>query len=153
MATARNKGPARFPIPTFRATKSGPRIVYKKGMYLTFYPGISLKGEVFFPLSFLGLMGNLKRGLEDIPYTINMGYIEQCSGFRGVAMAGKAREKPAKGGFRNIGRPEMGGAFKGGNEHMRTLNSTECGGGGAYVFGVLTELPAIRYRNVNRTQL
>ena len=29
------------------------------------------------------------------------GYIEQCFGFRGDSKAGKACEKPAKGGFRN----------------------------------------------------
>ena len=39
------------------------------------------------------------------------GYIEQCSGFRGVSKAGKAREKPAKGGFNFFGKPEIGGCF------------------------------------------
>ena len=47
------------------------------------------------------------------------GYIEQCSRFRGVSKAGKACEKPAKGGFRNFGSPEIGVLSKGGNEHIR----------------------------------
>ena len=40
------------------------------------------------------------------------GYIEQCFGFRGVSKAGKAYEKPAKGGFRNFVSPEIGGCFQ-----------------------------------------
>ena len=40
------------------------------------------------------------------------GYIEQRSWFRGVSKAGKAREKPAKGGFGNVGSAQIGGLFK-----------------------------------------
>ena len=73
--------------------------------------------------------------LEIIP---NLGgYIEHFSVFRGVSKAGKAREKPAKGGFGNVGSPQIGGVLsKRGNEHTRTLNNTEWGpgrvGGGAF---------------------
>ena len=40
------------------------------------------------------------------------GYIEQCFGFRGVSKAGKACEKPAKGGCRKFVSPEIGGCFQ-----------------------------------------
>ena len=45
-----------------------------------------------------------------------MGFIEQCSEFRGLSKSRKsprkAREKPAGGGSRNVGSPQIGGAFK-----------------------------------------
>ena len=39
------------------------------------------------------------------------------------------QEKPTKGGFENIGSPQIGVLSKRGNEHMRTLNNTDLGGG------------------------
>ena len=49
----------------------------------------------------------------------------------GVSEAEKASEKPAKGGFRNVGSPEIGGsAFKGRERAYAYLNNTEWGGGG-----------------------
>ena len=80
----------------------------KKGGYLTFHPEISLKRGWFFFLSLFGRLRNLK-GDYKMKYR---GYIEQCSGFRGVSKAGKACEKPAKGGFRNVVSPEIGGCFQ-----------------------------------------
>ena len=74
-------------------------------------------------------MRNLKGGYK-IKYR---GYIEQFFGFRGVSKAGKACEKPAKGGFRNCVSPEIGGCFQREGTSicvMRTLNNTEWGGGG-----------------------
>ena len=58
------------------------------------------------------------------------GYIEQCSGFRGVSKAGKACENPAKGGFRNFVSPEIGGgAFKGREQAYAYIGFTGWGGG------------------------
>ena len=49
----------------------------------------------------------------------------------GVSKAGKACEKPAKGGFRNVVSPEIGGCFqREGTSIMRTLKNTEWGEGG-----------------------
>ena len=89
-------------------------------MYLTFHPEISFKkGVVFFSLSlwtpekfkkgvikylcllYLKIIEKLIKSRDQIPEI--GGYIEQCSGSRGVSKAEKACEKPAKGGFRNFG--------------------------------------------------
>ena len=80
----------------------------KKGGYLTFTRRFLLKRGWFFFLSLFGRMRNLKGGYK-IKYR---GYIEQFFGFRGVSKAGKACEKPAKGGFRNCVSPEIGGCFQ-----------------------------------------
>ena len=55
------------------------------------------------------------------------GYIEQCSGFRGVSKAGKARERGVQFFWQAWDR---GVLLKGGNKHTRTLNNTKWGGGG-----------------------
>ena len=61
-----------------------------------------LKRGCFFFLSLFGRLRNLKRGFGYKILKKNYsGYIEQRFGFRGVSKAGKAYEKPAKGGFRN----------------------------------------------------
>ena len=111
-------------------------------MYLTFHPDISLKKGVFFSLFSLWTPEKFNKGVIQYlcllylkiieKWSIDRGYIEQCSGFRGVSKAEKACEKPGKGGFRNFGSPESmrGVLSKGGNEHTRTLNNTEWGGGG-----------------------
>ena len=120
-----------------------------KGVYLTFHPEISFN-RFFFSLSlslctpekfkkgvikylcllYLKIIGKLIKSREQIPEI--GGYIEQCSGFRGVSKAGKACEKPAKGGFRNCWQSwdYRGVLSKGGNKHTRTLHNTEWGGGG-----------------------
>ena len=104
----------------FRATKSGPRIVKKKGVYLTFHPEISLKRVFFFFKSHLfGLLRN---------YSEFRGYIKHFSGFKGVSKAGKAREKPAK-MFGNVGSPQIGGAFKK-REHANAYPKEHRVGGG-----------------------
>ena len=101
-------------------------------MYLTFHPEISLKKVFFFsfPLSlslwtpekfkkgvikylcllYLKIIEKLVKSRDQIPEI--GGYIEQCSGFRGVSKAGKACEKPAKGGSEILGSPEIGGCFQ-----------------------------------------
>ena len=47
--------------------------------------------------------------------------VPDSRGGGGVSKAGKASEKPAKGGFRNVGSPEIGWGVlsNGGNEHTR----------------------------------
>ena len=84
----------------------------KKGGYLTFTRRFLLKRGGF-SFSFSLEAWEFNKGGYKIKYR---GYIEQCFGFRGVSKAGKACEKPAKGGFRNCVSPEIGGAFKG-REH------------------------------------
>ena len=81
---------------------------------------------VFLSLS-LWTPEKFKKGVKIKNYR---GYIEQCFGFRGVSKAGKACEKPAKGGFRNVVSPEIGGCFQKEGTSMRTLINTEWGGGG-----------------------
>ena len=109
--------------------KVPPENCKKKGVYMTFHPEISFKKGVLFSLSLFGLLRNLKRGYKISLFTLFENQrklinsrdqipeipasFEQCSGFRGVSKAGKACEKPAKGGFRNAGSPEIGGTFKG----------------------------------------
>ena len=57
-------------------------------------------------------LSEMSRGGGGLCMSWDRGYIEQCSGFRGVSKAGKAREKPAKGGFGNVGSTQIGGLFK-----------------------------------------
>ena len=92
---------------TFRATKSGPRIVKKKkrGVF-DFSPGdFFKKGVVFLSLS-LWTPEKFKKGV------INKNIGGTLSSV--LDLGGSPRqEKPAKGGFRNVVSPEIGGAFKG----------------------------------------
>ena len=88
----------------FSCDKVRPENCKKRGE-LTFHPEISLKRGCFFFFSLISL-----DSWEIIP---NLGgYIEHFSWFRGVSKAEKACNKPAKGGFENVGSPQIGGAFK-----------------------------------------